>query len=415
MKIRDKKIPRGRIYHSVLQDLSNLFRAFYTDLKDSKIIIEFESLFSNLIKRNYCITFPFARTAFYYALKVKNFPPGSEIIFPPVTIKAMLDVALSLELVPVFVDLDLNTLCFDEDQLRLSVTDKTRAILVTYLFGIVPNINNIITLLEKNNIFIIEDFSQCLNGEWGNKKIGSFGDIGIYSSSSTKQLDLYGGGILVCDDIDIAKSLKTYQSELKNPSRLHLISKIWTDLTRNLATSYPFFNLITFWLIALMSKINVNKTIKYVGDRNKNPIESLPGIWFEKFTSFQAKFGILEIEGLSKTDFSRISYANLVKNTTNNFLNFPNGDRRATNVYWQLVTFIDNAIDSQKKLRDHGIDSSTTSLLVISNLENYPYKKITPNAIKLHDCGLLIPCFPQIANKQIDHILKVLSICFEKK
>ena len=64
----------------------------------------------------------------------------------------------------------------------------------------VPNLNELIKFCNKNKLFVIEDFSQCLNGKFENKKVGTFGDIGVYSSSKTKTLDVYGGGLCVTNN-----------------------------------------------------------------------------------------------------------------------------------------------------------------------------------------------------------------------
>ena len=62
----------------------------------------------------------------------------------------------------------------------------------------VPNIKEIISISKESNLFVIEDFSQCLNGKFKAQKVGTFGDVGVYSASSIKTLDTYGGGLLVC-------------------------------------------------------------------------------------------------------------------------------------------------------------------------------------------------------------------------
>jgi hypothetical protein len=69
----------------------------------------------------------------------------------------------------------------------------------------VPNMEKMMSIFKEQNIFVIEDFSQCLNGKYQNKKVGTFGNVGIYSSSSIKTLDTYGGGLLICDSSELHK------------------------------------------------------------------------------------------------------------------------------------------------------------------------------------------------------------------
>src|SRR5688500_15003152 len=120
-------IPRGIVYHRVVQDVSYLGRALFAKLDDDQKIRRFETQFASYVGAKHCVAFPFARTAVYYSLKSQNFAPGSEILMPPITIKAMLDVVIACGLKPVFVDINLDTLCFDVELLRKAITPKTKA------------------------------------------------------------------------------------------------------------------------------------------------------------------------------------------------------------------------------------------------------------------------------------------------
>ena len=76
---------------------------------------------------------------------------------------------------------------------------NTKACIITYLFGIVPNMDEILAF-KNDDIKIIEDFSQCLNGKFKQQKIGTFSDISIYSCSSIKTIDTFGGGLLLTNN-----------------------------------------------------------------------------------------------------------------------------------------------------------------------------------------------------------------------
>ena len=73
---------------------------------------------------------------------------------------------------------------------------------------------------------MLEDFSQCLDGMYNGLKVGRFGDIGIYSASSIKTLDTFGGGLLVCDKEQTHQNMRLEQGKLGKSKRLLLIKKI---------------------------------------------------------------------------------------------------------------------------------------------------------------------------------------------
>ena len=91
-----KYIPRGIIYHKLSYDFKNIFRVLYSKLNDENIIKKFENKFAEYNNSKFCVAFPFARMGIYYSLKIKDYPKNSEIIMPPITIKAILDVVLEI-------------------------------------------------------------------------------------------------------------------------------------------------------------------------------------------------------------------------------------------------------------------------------------------------------------------------------
>ncbi len=401
-------IPRGRIAHRLHEDLAWLARATSANLTDSKLITRFEEAFSEYVGRRHAIAFPFARTGIHAVLKGLDLPPGSIVLMPPITIKPILDVVLSLNLRPLFVDINESTVCFDESVLREAAKSSPRVAILTYLFGIVPNVENICKILSDAGVFIIEDFSQCLNGTFRGRRIGTFGDVGVYSASSVKTLDTYGGGLVVTDDDTIASKLLAAQSQLSRPSRLRLLKKIFTDLVRNLVTQPLVFSLVTFPLIRLLTRRGSSEVIKFTGDRNKSPLQQLPQEWFEAFTSVQAAVGLQQLKQLHEKDARRIAAIEEI-NTLHNFADRPIGDDGGKNIYWQYIVYADQFARFQRKLFAQGIDCATTSLAKISGLEQYPYQGSTPNADRLYTNGVYLPCYHQLTKLQVARIGRALE------
>ena len=193
-------ISRGRISHTLFEDLVWLVRSVFSKINDSQTVTRFETTFAKYVGRKHCIVFPFARTGIHAVLKNLDLPEGSVVLMPPITIKPILDVVLDLKLVPVFVDIDQSTVCFSESAFTDALKSSPRVAILTYLFGIVPDVEALCKTLRNAGVFIIEDFSQCFNGKFRGDQIGSFGDVSVYSASSVKTLDTYGGGFVFTDD-----------------------------------------------------------------------------------------------------------------------------------------------------------------------------------------------------------------------
>ena len=401
-------IPRGVIYHDIFFDIKNFFKSIFYPLNKNGTINDFEEMFKDYIGSEYCVAFPYARTGIYFSLKSQNYEEGTEILMPPITIKPMLDVVLDLKLKPVFVDIDPDTLCFDLNDLNKKITNQTKAILITYLYGMVPNLNELIKFCNENKLFVIEDFSQCLNGKFEDKKVGTFGDIGVYSSSKTKTLDIYGGGLCVTNNSDLFRILQKFQKNLSKPKRLRILKIVTTDLLLNLATQRIIFNLVTFRLLKILTKSSNSQTIKYVGSRSVEPLKTLPPYWFEKFTSFQAKIGLELIKSVDQLDKKRIFIVEDYKKSIKK-ISFPKGVPQGKNVYWQFLCYYKNPSEFQTIMQKYNVDLSSSSLSRISNLEKYKYRNETPNADYIYENSIFVPSYPNLTNKDIAYMVKMFN------
>jgi len=401
------KVPRGSINHTLLESFYYLISSPFASLTNSKKIIEFEDLFAKNSNRKYCVSFPFARTAIYFALKAKNFPKGSEIIMPPISIKGILDVVISLGLIPKYVDLDLENFCFDKNQLKNAINENTSAIIITYLFGTAPDVKELVDICKSKNIYIIEDFSQGLNAISDTKKLGSFGDVSIYSSSTIKQIDTFGGGHLIADNEDLISIIRKEQESLPNSKRIFLIKKIIINLIYNLATNQFIFNIAVNPLLNILKRLGSNVN-KMTGVRDKAPIKKLPKEWFGSYTSFQAKIGIAAIKNLKFYDEKRILHAHKVLELAP-LMNFGQRKNKDNHVFWQLVTYTNNSKLLIETLGEYGVDACTSSLELLSELSHYPGSKAMPNALKIHTQAIFIPCFARLSNQQKDKVYKAIS------
>lgn len=411
-----KAIPRGIVYHSISYDIKNLVRSLFTKRTKGNIL-RLEQVFSEYMDAKGAVAFSFARTAIYVALKVKSYPVGSEIIMPPITIKPILDVVLGLGLKVVFVDLDQETLCFDCDKLEKAITKKTKAINITYLYGIVPDLDQILFLCRKNNLFVIEDFSHNLNAEYKGKKLGTFGDVGVYSASSVKTFDIYGAGLLVSDDEELLDSIKKFQGQLKHPPRFFLFNKVKTDLIRNVLTSRWPFVLFTFPLIKALKYINREKVLKFLGNRKQEPIYKIPKEWLYACDSLQGIIGIEILPTVTRHDEERKKNVHKIKKELIKRrvrMKFPTECKDSKCTFWQFVFYPDNSIKIQNLMHTCGVDTATTSLSLISQMNKYSCCSSTPNAENIHNNALFIPAYPSLREKDIKKIADALIYIYKE-
>lgn len=176
-----------------------------------------EEFSSNLATYNGCkhvIPCANGTDALQIALMALGLQPGDEVITPSFTYIATVEVIALLRLKPVFVDVDAKTFCIDPQALENAITANTKAIIPVHLYGHAANMEQIMLIAEKHDIYIIEDNAQAIGCNFmftnsTTKKTGSIGLIGCTSFYPSKNLGCYGdGGAIFTSDDALAMKLK---------------------------------------------------------------------------------------------------------------------------------------------------------------------------------------------------------------
>lgn len=140
--------------------------------------------------------------------------PGDEVIAPSFTFVATAEVIALLGLVPVLVDVDPDTFNIDPKAIERAITPKTKAIVPVHLFGQCADMEAIMNIARKHNLYVIEDNCQAIGADYTfsdgtKKKAGTIGHIGCTSFFPSKNLGCYGdGGAIFTNDDELAKQLR---------------------------------------------------------------------------------------------------------------------------------------------------------------------------------------------------------------
>ncbi|AWM14025.1 transcriptional regulator [Flavobacterium sediminis] len=140
--------------------------------------------------------------------------PGDEVITADFTFAATVEVIALLQLTPVLVDVDLDTMNISIEAIKNAITPKTKAIVPVHLFGRAANMDAIMEIAKEHNLFVIEDNAQAIgaNYTWNDgakQKVGTIGNVGATSFFPSKNLGCYGdGGAIFTNDDELAHTLR---------------------------------------------------------------------------------------------------------------------------------------------------------------------------------------------------------------
>ncbi len=139
--------------------------------------------------------------------------PGDEVIVPALSWATTVWPLIQYGLIPVFVDCDLKTYNFDYAKLEAAITPKTKAIMLVHVYGNPCDMDIIMGLAEKNNLYVIEDTCESMGATFKNRNVGTFGDIGTMSLYYSHHITTFEGGLCFSNNhklIDLMRVLRAH-------------------------------------------------------------------------------------------------------------------------------------------------------------------------------------------------------------
>lgn len=141
------------------------------------------------------------------AFRALGIGSGDEVIVPPYTFIATASAALMLGAIPIFVDVDPETLLIDPAGIDAAVTSRTRAIVPVHHGGSPVDMDGIMAAARRHGLRVVEDAAQAHGAAWRGRPVGAIGDIGVFSFQSTKPINAGEGGMMLTDDDDLDEIL----------------------------------------------------------------------------------------------------------------------------------------------------------------------------------------------------------------
>ncbi|MES2431371.1 MAG: DegT/DnrJ/EryC1/StrS family aminotransferase [Bacteroidota bacterium] len=185
---------------------------------EGPFITRFENEFSVYTDRKFGIAVSNGSAALDIAVKAIGIQKGDEVIMPAFTIISPAQSVVTAGGIPVLVDSDLETWNMDVSQIEAKITSKTKAILVVHIYGLPVDMDPVIALCKKYDLKLIEDAAEMHGQTYKGKKCGSFGDISIFSFYPNKHITTGEGGMIVCDDKDLAEKCKKLRNLAFEPN-----------------------------------------------------------------------------------------------------------------------------------------------------------------------------------------------------
>jgi dTDP-4-amino-4,6-dideoxygalactose transaminase len=175
-------------------------------LASGEMTPRFESEFAAAVGARHGVAMNSAMSVLHAAVKVAGAGAGDEVICDPVCVFGAV-AAMYNNAVPVFVDIDPVTHNMNPDLLEERITERTKALIVTHVWGLPAEIDRIVEIAHRHGLFVIEDCAHSLFATYRGRQTGTWGDVGSFSFQMSKQLALGDGGMAVTDSEEVRDAL----------------------------------------------------------------------------------------------------------------------------------------------------------------------------------------------------------------
>ena len=251
---------------------------------------KFESQFKKYKDSKFALSVNSCTAALHLSLIYCGVKKGDEVITTPMTFASTINSIIMAGAKPILADIRLDTFNIDVEEIKKKITKKTKAILIVHLGGLPCDMTEILRLVKKYKLKLIEDCAHAIEGKYKNKHLGNFGDTGCFSFYTTKNLTTGEGGMIICNNKSIYKKIRV--------ARLHGLSKdAWKrylpesvntqnkfehyDVTE-VGMKYNMIDINSAMGIIQLKKLNKNWLIrKYFYNFYKKKLKNLP-IKFQK-------------------------------------------------------------------------------------------------------------------------------------
>ncbi len=303
-------------------DIRLSFKLLFQPWKFKKgvAVRQLEEEFKKYLKVKYSFSFNSGRSglmAILDALDIKKC--DDEILLQAFTCNAAVNPILERGAKPIFVDID-DTLNLDPEDLKKKITSRSKAVIIQHTFGWpAEGIEEILEIVKRNNLYLIEDCAHSLGARYKGKPCGTFGDIAFFSFGRDKIISSVFGGIVVTNNEKLAERIKKFQEKIDYNSNLWIFQQLLHPVLMNYLI-LPAYKLNEYlgkvFLVAFHKLLILSKSVykkekrgkipKYFPKKFPNSLAILALNQFrklEKFNKHRRKIADFYEKELKNTDF----------------------------------------------------------------------------------------------------------------
>jgi perosamine synthetase len=370
-------------------------------------IEEFERAFEQRAGHGTAISAAYGRIAFYYMLKALDLPAGSEIIFPSLTFWVVPELARVAGLTVVFADVDPATFNMNPDSVERLITDKTRAIVPTHLYGLPCDMDRILEIAAKHDLVVIEDCAHALGATYKGRPVGTFGTGALFSFQTLKPLNCYGGGMALVQDPAVAAKVRAIVDALPWPGEKRVRDRLLMGRLQRIFIKPWVFSISLFPVLWVSALIDANPDV-FLWEKIRS-LHPLPDQYVERFPNVQAAIGLAALKHLDAWTAQVQANARRVDEVLGALpgVQVPRVPPDRTHVYYQYCVYggADRPRDDfVVRCVRRGIDVETLHVDVPPDMDLFQGAAAQADGARRAAQAMQIPIYAGLTREQIDRV-----------
>jgi dTDP-4-amino-4,6-dideoxygalactose transaminase len=199
----------------------SLFR--YHGVDPQGEVTAFEGELCSFLNVKHAVAVTSGTSALHTALSALRIGPGQEVIVPSYLWVAVVAAVVNLGAIPVLAEID-ETFCLDPDSVRRCITSRTACIILVHMSGAPGAAPEIASIAREHNLYLLEDCAQCFGGSLGGRKVGTFGDLAIFSFQVNKNISSGEAGCVVTNnELLFRRAIACHDSGYSRDEQDHLL------------------------------------------------------------------------------------------------------------------------------------------------------------------------------------------------
>ena len=369
-------------------------------LWDGEDIRRFEKAFAQFIGVPEAVAIPSGRAGLQFIFEALDLEPEADVICSAFAYPVVPHLARTLGFSVRFADCEMESLGMDPEALEATITDATKVVIATHLYGVPCRIREIAAIAEAHGATLIEDCAHCYGASLGGRKAGAFGRFGYFSFETSKPINTMGGGMVTTQDPALAERIREVARKEPAKNLGWLRKRLFKTTFESMVTNPLTFNLGVYPALRfLQSREDSDERFASGYQPDEITMQGRMG----RYTNYQASLGLDQMQIILPQLERRVANAERLMGPLKDSVKFQSHDVDDVTSNYMLVTALFPQMQAMaQRLLELGVDTKHHYMRDCSALLEDGGS--FPRAAQAEREILHLPAYPEISDSKIDWI-----------